>query len=138
MFNRDKLSSVFFFLTGLGFAIYSLTYKLGSFNNMGPGLFPLVISFILMGLGVGIFIRSFRSDINVELSFRLPALIIFHVICSALLFKMLGSIISSIYLIISTAYLHNNFKFQDTIKLIALALIFLVVIKLFLFPGLPL
>lgn len=50
MKNLDRIIGIILFLFGLGICLKSLTYPIGSFKAPAGGLFPLLISIILMGL----------------------------------------------------------------------------------------
>lgn len=138
MINKEKSSGIFIFLVGLYFAVYSLMYPLGYFSNMGPGMFPLILSSLLMILGTIVFLRGFSDEKFFDLNFRLPALIILIIIASAVLFKTLGAIVASTFLIVSSASLHEKFKFKDSLKLLLVSLTILLILKMFLVKMLPL
>lgn len=55
---KDVVAGLVFITFGLAFAYASLTYDLGTAMRMGPGLFPLVLAIVLVGLGVAIVIQG--------------------------------------------------------------------------------
>jgi len=59
---NDVLAGGLFVVFGLGFALGSLDYELGSAVRMGPGYFPLVLGGTLTMLGGIIVVRGFTSD----------------------------------------------------------------------------
>jgi len=59
MKSLDRISGIILFLLGLGICLKSVTYPVGSFKAPGGGLFPLLISIILMGLSGLMTIQTF-------------------------------------------------------------------------------
>ena len=59
---NDVLAGGLFVVFGLGFALGSLDYELGSAVRMGPGYFPLVLGGTLTMLGGIIVVRGLTSD----------------------------------------------------------------------------
>lgn len=43
---------------GLIIAFESMTYDMGSMRNVGPGIFPMLLGFVLAGLGVAIILEG--------------------------------------------------------------------------------
>lgn len=61
MKNLDRISGVFFLVLGLAIFAKSMTYPIGSFHAPGGGLFPLLISILLVGLAVVLAIQGFMD-----------------------------------------------------------------------------
>jgi putative tricarboxylic transport membrane protein len=59
--RRDAASGLIFFLIGAAFAIGSRSAEIGTAFRMGPGYFPLLLSFTLMLLGAIILAGSFKG-----------------------------------------------------------------------------
>ena len=55
---KDMLAGVVFVALGLGFAVISATYDLGTSERMGPGSVPFVLGGILTLLGGVVFVRG--------------------------------------------------------------------------------
>ena len=58
--QRELTAGLIFFSIGAIWLASSLTYRIGTATAMGPGYFPLVVSLILTGLGIGSVIRSVK------------------------------------------------------------------------------
>jgi hypothetical protein len=56
--NIDRVGGLFFFFVGLFFFSLSLNLPAGKFTQPGPGVFPLVLSFLLTAMGVLIFLSG--------------------------------------------------------------------------------
>ena len=70
MTNRNVVRAAFVIAVALSFSIGSLRYSIGTFAHAGPGLFPLVISTIVLLLGVISLIQS-RYEDPVQMTFAL-------------------------------------------------------------------
>lgn len=136
--NKEKFSGIFIASVGLYFLIYSLEYSIGSFSNMGPALFPLIMSCILLVLGSVIFLRGLIIKELVEIKFKTPLTLLCIVVMSGVIFKMFGAILASTFLILTSAMIHGKFRLVDTLKIILLSVAVLIVLKLFLVKLLPL
>lgn len=58
MTNQNVLRGAFLVVVGLFFGLGALRYPIGSLTRPGAGLFPLLISSLLLGLAVLMLIRS--------------------------------------------------------------------------------
>jgi hypothetical protein len=58
--QREFAAGLIFFTIGAIWLASSLSYRVGTATAMGPGYFPLVVSIILAGLGIGSVIRSLK------------------------------------------------------------------------------
>ena len=50
--SKDRLGSLLFFLVGVLAFIQSVQFPMGTMEKPGPGVFPLVLSVLLAGIGV--------------------------------------------------------------------------------------
>jgi putative tricarboxylic transport membrane protein len=90
--RRDAASGVIFFVIGAGFALASRSLEMGSALRMGPGYFPLVLSFILMAVGLVIIATSFtgRSEPLTATPWRGLILVLAAPVVFALTVRKLG------------------------------------------------
>jgi len=58
MVNSQAIRGIFLILISTAFGLSSLDYKIGQFSKAGPGLFPLVISGMLLLIGLAMVIQS--------------------------------------------------------------------------------
>jgi hypothetical protein len=56
--QQDFFSGLMFMVLGLAFAWGATTYPIGEGARMGPGYFPLLLGFVLAGLGAFIVFKS--------------------------------------------------------------------------------
>jgi hypothetical protein len=59
---KDFWSGLFFVAVAAGFIGLSLQYGTGTMHRMGPGLFPILVGVLLVGLGLIIALRAFAID----------------------------------------------------------------------------
>lgn len=69
IFNSHTIKSLFLVLVALIFGAAALDYKIGHFGKAGPGLFPLVVSGMLLVIGLVMLIKS-RFEIAQPLHIR--------------------------------------------------------------------
>ncbi|HKE38363.1 MAG TPA: tripartite tricarboxylate transporter TctB family protein, partial [Casimicrobiaceae bacterium] len=62
MNNRNLVKGIFLIAISLAFGLQSLRYPIGQFARAGPGLFPLLVSSLLLLLGVTMVVRSFFTE----------------------------------------------------------------------------
>jgi hypothetical protein len=60
--RRDAALGLIFFLIGAAFAIGSRSAEIGTAFRMGPGYFPLLLSFVLMLLGAILIAGSLKGE----------------------------------------------------------------------------
>jgi hypothetical protein len=70
MVDKNLVRGLFLTAIALAFGLTSLNYSVGKFSNAGPGLFPLIVSSLLLMVGVSTIIRS-RFDEKKPLDFNL-------------------------------------------------------------------
>ena len=58
MINRHLARGLFLVAISLVFGLWSLHYQIGAFSHAGPGLFPLLVSGVLLLIGIATLVRS--------------------------------------------------------------------------------
>jgi hypothetical protein len=98
-----------------GLALYlGWDYKFGTAGRMGPGYFPLVLAWMLVGLGFASVVRSFfvkGSEIS-EIQWLPLALITTSVVVFAFLLPRMGAFVSLFALCIISAIASDLFEFE--------------------------
>ena len=90
---KDILAGLIFVAFGLGFAVLSMSYEIGSTLKMGPGYFPFVLGALLVLLGGAIVVKGFRAGVAEEIGvipWRALALILGAVILFGVSVRGLG------------------------------------------------
>lgn len=70
MNDRNLVRGLFLIAISLAFGLQSLRYPIGQFSRAGPGLFPLLVSSLLLLIGLITVVRS-RLVERVNLAFNL-------------------------------------------------------------------
>lgn len=60
--NANVLRGLFLIAIALFFGVGALNYKFGSFSKAGPGLFPLMMSVLLLLLGVLTLVKAYLQE----------------------------------------------------------------------------
>ena len=69
MNNTNLLKGAFLVAIALLFGLTSLRYPMGSLGRAGPGLFPFIVSSILMLIGIATIVRALLTE-RVPLAFN--------------------------------------------------------------------
>jgi hypothetical protein len=62
MVNRNLLKGLFLTAVSLTFGIGAFNYPIGTLGRAGPGLFPLLVSSMLLVLGLAVTIRALLKE----------------------------------------------------------------------------
>jgi hypothetical protein len=77
MNNRHLLRGLFLVALSLAFGIGALEYRIGHFDRAGPGLFPLMVSCLLLLIGIATIVRSrYVERLPIEFNYRNIAIIL--------------------------------------------------------------
>ncbi len=68
MNTLDRISGIFLFILGTAVFLKSLTYPIGTFRTPGGGLFPLIVSILLIGLSAILTLQVFLSKRGKEVA----------------------------------------------------------------------
>jgi hypothetical protein len=58
MDKNNLYSGISFFVIGIIFGVSSLSYEIGTINDMGPGFYPLMISLVLIFLSLILILKK--------------------------------------------------------------------------------
>lgn len=110
MNRNDTIGAALIFLFGAVTAYFSLRMPVGSFRAAGSGLFPLGLGILLMGLSMGLVLRSWamrkppkEKEPHAEVPRSAKQVIVFMgvVALATLLFKQLGYLLVSFLLLVA-------------------------------------
>jgi len=123
MTNRNLLRGLFLVAIALAFGLGSLKYPTGKFERAGPGLFPLLVSSLLLLLGVVTVVRAFlveRAPLNFNV--RNIALILGSLCGFALISEYVNMIAGIVFMVFVATFAGTSYSVVRNIK-IALGLI---------------
>jgi hypothetical protein len=128
MNDRTLVRGLFLIAIALVFGLQALTYPIGNFAKAGPGLFPLMVSGLLLLVGAATAVRSrFVAHEPMQLSLRNIALILLSLCGFALVSKFINMIAGIVFLVFcatlagSSYSLVRNLKIAAGLVLVALA-----------------
>ena len=101
MNNRHLLRGLFLVALSLAFGIGALEYRIGHFDRAGPGLFPLMVSCLLLLIGIATIVRSrYVERLPIEFNYRNIAIILASLCGFAIVsqhFKMIAGIVFMVF-----------------------------------------
>ncbi len=144
--QKDFATSFIFIALGISAMVLSVSYKLGTAANMGPGYFPFALGAILTVLGIIVAAKSLSShpDKNNLISFKIkPVLMILSsVFIFGLSLETLGLFASTIFLVIFSSLAGDEFKLKEAVinTIVLILMVFIIFIyflefQLPLYPG---
>src|SRR5262249_49378637 len=100
MNDRNLLKGFLLIAIALAFGLQALRYPIGQFARAGPGLFPLLVSSLLLLLGVTIVVRSFLTErVRMNFNARNIALILASLCGFALISKYLNMTAGIVFMV---------------------------------------
>ena len=128
---KDFWAGVMFIGVGLFFVVWALThYQMGTAVRMGPAYFPVLLGGLLAVLGLMVFIESLAMAGPKVPRFAFRPLILISVACVAYgyLMKPLGLVLSTVALVVISAYGGHEFKWKEVIILSIALVVFSVLV----------
>jgi hypothetical protein len=112
MNDRNLVRGLFLAAIALAFGLPSLRYPLGDFSRAGPGLFPLMVSGLLLVIAIATLIRS-RFVEHVPLGFNAKNIsIILGSLCGFALVSHFGNMIAGIVVMVFIASFAGTAKYS--------------------------
>lgn len=128
MIDRNLARGLFLAVIALVFGGYALQYQTGSLGRAGPGLFPLLVSGVLMVIALLIIVRSrFQASEPLDLNARNIGLLLLSLCVFALLslyVNMLVAIVAMVFIsgkAATTYSVSRNIKISIGLILVAFA-----------------
>ena len=105
MNDRNLLKGLFLIAIALAFGLVALRYPVGQFARAGPGLFPLLVSSLLVLLGVTAVVRSLLSRNKLPPSFNVKNIgLILASLCGfALISEHVNMIAGTVFMVFCAA-----------------------------------
>lgn len=116
----------------LAFGLTALKYPIGDFGRAGPGLFPIVISSMLLAIGIATVIRSrFVEKVHLDLNFKNIGIILASLCGFALVTLLVNMTAAIVFLVFVATIAGTNYSAKRNVKIaIGLCLMALVFSKL--------
>jgi hypothetical protein len=118
MKNMNLMRGLFLIAIALLFGLTSLNYSIGKLGKAGPGMFPLIVSSMLLMIGIVTVIKS-RFETPVVLSYNVKniAIVLFSLTGFALISQHLNMIVGIFFLVFTTAFAAESYTVIRNIKI---------------------
>lgn len=118
MNDRNLLRGLFLIVVSLGFGLGSLRYSIGQFSHAGPGLFPLMVSCLLLLIGVVSVVRSrFVEPEHMTFNFRNIAIILGSLASFALVSEFVNVTAGIVAMVFLSAFSASTYSVARNIKI---------------------
>jgi predicted MFS family arabinose efflux permease len=130
MNDRNLLRGLFLIALSLTFGLTAvLKYPIGDFAHGGPGLFPTLVSFLLLLIGVATVIRSqFVDKVKMNVSFRNIGIILGSLSAFAVITLFVNMIAAIIVMVFIATLAGTTYSWWRNVKisagLVAMAFVF--------------
>ena len=113
--NRDFFAGLTYIAIGMGGWYMALDYPFGSALRMGPGYFPIVLSWMMIAFGIAIMMMGVKNNIKIKGNWSFRALIILPIATAVFGWVMeeVGFIPAMLVLIPLSAASGNEFKWME-------------------------
>jgi hypothetical protein len=129
MNDRNLLRGLLLLAISLAFGLNSLRYPIGGFSRAGPGLFPLMVSSLLLLIGLITVVRSrFVEHARLEFNVKNIAIILASLCGFALISHLLNMIAGIVFMVFCAPFagtakysVARNFKIAAGLIAVGLA-----------------
>jgi hypothetical protein len=120
MNDRNLVRGLFLVAISLAFGLESLRYPIGQFSRPGPGLFPLLVSCLLLLIGLITLVRS-RFGERAHISFNLKniALVLLSLCGFALISEHLHMIAGIVFMVFCSSFAGTSYSVVRNLKVSA-------------------
>ena len=121
MNDRNLVRGLVLAAIALGFGLGALRYSVGNFAHAGPGLFPLLVSGLLMVVALITILRSrFVKPIPLGFNLKNIALLLLALCSFAIATELLHTMIAGIVLMVFIAgFAASSYSWQRNLKVAA-------------------
>lgn len=139
MNDRNLLRGLFLIGVALLFGGAALRYQLGDFGRAGPGLFPLMVSCMLLLIGVVTVVRArLTTPEPMELQFKNIGLILASLCGFALLSHFVNMSVGIVFMVFCSSLAGSSFSAWRSAKIAAVLLLVAFLFEKLLGLNLPL
>ena len=120
MNDRNLARGLFLTAIALLFGLGSLGYPLGQFSRAGPGLFPLMVSCLLLLIGVITIVRSrFVEPVPLDFNLRNIAVILLSLCGFAVISHFLNMIAGITFMVFCASFAGTSYSVVRNLKVSA-------------------
>jgi hypothetical protein len=120
MNNLDLVRGLFLVAISLAFGLASFRYPIGQFSRAGPGMFPLLVSCLLLLIGLIMVVRSrFVERVHLNFSMKNIALILSSLCGFAVLSEHLNMVVGIMFLVFCASFAGTSYSVVRNLKISA-------------------
>ncbi|HTP74440.1 MAG TPA: tripartite tricarboxylate transporter TctB family protein [Burkholderiaceae bacterium] len=120
MKDRTLARGLFLIAIALVFGLGSLRYRIGEFSHAGPGLFPLLVSGLLLLLGVITVVRSrFVERQRIEVNLKNIALVLTGMVGFVLLSEYLNMMAGIAFMVFCVTFAGTSYSVVRNLQITA-------------------
>ncbi len=123
----------------LAFGLTALRYPIGDLSRAGPGLFPAMVSAMLLVIGVSTVIRSFFvAPVKLDFNVKNISLILGSLCGFALISTFLNMIAGIVFMVFCSAFAGSSYSWVRNVKVSAGLIVMALALQKLLGLNLPL
>ena len=123
MNDRNLVRGLFLIAISLAFGLASLRYPIGQLSRAGPGLFPLIVSSLLLLIGLLTVVRSrFVERVHLDFNVKNIAIIIASLCGFAVISLYVNMIAGIVFLVFASAFAGTSYSVRRN-AMVAAALV---------------
>lgn len=139
MNNLNLFRGLFLIAFALIFGATALTYNIGQFSRSGPGLFPLLVSGMLLAIGIVTVVRSrFVPPVPISHNYKNIVVILASLCAFAVVSQHINMLVGIVVLVFCASYAGSNYSVVRNLKITAGLIIVAFIFKDLLGLNLPL
>ena len=120
MNDRNLVRGLVLIAISLAFGLPALRYPIGEFSHAGAGLFPLMVSSLLLLIGVVTVVRArFIEHVPLDFQYRNIAIILASLCGFALLSHFLNMTVGIVFMVFCSAFAGSSYSVMRNIKIAA-------------------
>ncbi|MBL8705694.1 MAG: tripartite tricarboxylate transporter TctB family protein [Rhodospirillales bacterium] len=114
---RDVLAGLLFMAFGAVALVMAQSYAIGTAARMGPGYFPRLLGFLLLGLGALQLVLGLRSRVAapLDLHWRPLAILLLSVSLFIVLTPLAGLVASGLVLVLVSSIASREFRWKEAL-----------------------
>ncbi len=118
MINRHLARGLFLVAISLVFGLWSLNYQIGAFSRAGPGLFPLLVSCVLLLIGIATLVRS-RFIAKEPLTFNPKniGIVLTSLVGFAFISQHVNMIAGIVFMVFCSTYADTSYSWLRNVKI---------------------
>ena len=120
MNDRNLVRGLFLIAIALAFGLGSLRYPVGKFSHAGPGLFPLLVSCLLLLVGLITVVRSrFTERVPLSINLKNIAIILSSLCGFVLISEHLNMILGIVFMVFCASLCGTSYSVVRNLKISA-------------------